>query len=139
MARRRQSSRPRPPPSATTSPLSAAGRVLRRRLFSRPEGGAPSSTVQAALPGPTAAGLVRLAGAGAVALKSVCLAAHLRVLQLAAGRADVLTGLVVNGRPETAGGERVRGLFLNTLPLPLGGGGGGAPRRAAASRPSPPE
>ena len=97
----------------------AAPAGLPRAMVSRPEGGAPSSIVQAAVPAPTAAGLMRLAAAAAVPLKSVCLAAHLRVLQLAAGSTDVVTGLVVNGRPESAGGERVRGLFLNTLPLRL--------------------
>jgi amino acid adenylation domain-containing protein len=97
----------------------AAATELPRCLVSRPEGGAPASIVQASVPGPTAAGLMRLAAAAAVPLKSVCLAAHLRMLQLAASRTDVITGLVVNGRPESAGGERVRGLFLNTLPLRL--------------------
>ena len=40
------------------------------------------------------------------------------------GQRDVLTGLVSNGRPETVDGERVLGLFLNTLPhrQQLGGG-----------------
>ena len=33
------------------------------------------------------------------------------------GRDDVTTGLVVNGRPEVEDGERLLGLFLNTLPL----------------------
>ena len=52
-------------------------------------------------------------------VKSVLLAAHLRVLALIGGRSDVTTGLVTNGRPETAGAERAIGLFLNTLPLRL--------------------
>ena len=52
-------------------------------------------------------------------LKSVLLAAHVRVLALASGQADVLTGLVANSRPEESDGERVLGLFLNTLPLRL--------------------
>ena len=30
-----------------------------------------------------------------------------------------LTGLTVHGRPESADGERIRGLFLNTLPFRL--------------------
>ncbi|HVR99133.1 MAG TPA: amino acid adenylation domain-containing protein [Thermoanaerobaculia bacterium] len=63
--------------------------------------------------------LHRLARAAAVPLKSVLLAAHLRVLALASGRSDVVTGLVANGRPEVPGGDRLRGLFLNTLPLRL--------------------
>jgi amino acid adenylation domain-containing protein/non-ribosomal peptide synthase protein (TIGR01720 family) len=52
-----------------------------------------------------------------VPLKSVLLAAHLRVLHLLSGQGDCITGLVVNGRPEINDGERVLGMFLNTVPL----------------------
>ncbi|MFL6284241.1 MAG: amino acid adenylation domain-containing protein [Pyrinomonadaceae bacterium] len=52
-----------------------------------------------------------------VSIKSVLLAAHLRVMSLLAGQSDVVTGLVVNGRVEAQDGDRVLGLFLNTLPL----------------------
>ncbi|HEY0735635.1 MAG TPA: amino acid adenylation domain-containing protein, partial [Herpetosiphonaceae bacterium] len=62
-------------------------------------------------------GLKRLARTAAVPIKSVLLAAHLRVMLLLSGTSDVLTGLVANGRPETTDGERVLGLFLNTLPF----------------------
>lgn len=65
----------------------------------------------------TAEGLNRLARIAAAPLKSVLLAAHLRVMELLGGHADVLTGLVSNGRLETTDGERVLGLFLNTLPF----------------------
>jgi microcystin synthetase protein McyA len=54
-----------------------------------------------------------------VPIKSVLLAAHLKVLSTWSGRRDVLTGLIANGRPETADSERVLGLFLNTIPLSL--------------------
>ncbi|MGP0066732.1 MAG: amino acid adenylation domain-containing protein [Isosphaeraceae bacterium] len=50
-------------------------------------------------------------------LKSLLLAAHLRVMGLITGSTAPLTGLVVNVRPETEDGERVLGLFLNTLPI----------------------
>ncbi|MBD2207319.1 amino acid adenylation domain-containing protein [Calothrix sp. FACHB-1219] len=50
-------------------------------------------------------------------LKSILLAAHLRVLSFLNGQPDIITGLVSNGRLEEADGERVLGLFLNTLPL----------------------
>lgn len=63
--------------------------------------------------------LQRLAELAGVSLKSVLLAAHLRVLSLLTGQDDVITGLVSHGRPEAAGGERIIGLFLNTLPLRL--------------------
>ncbi|HEX8352122.1 MAG TPA: amino acid adenylation domain-containing protein, partial [Pyrinomonadaceae bacterium] len=62
-------------------------------------------------------GLTRLSQRAGVPLKSVLLAAHLRMLSLLSGNTDVTTGLVANGRPEEQGGERVLGLFLNTTPL----------------------
>ena len=71
------------------------------------------------LAGDLCAALAGHAAALAVPLKSVLLAAHLKVCALAAGQDDVLTGLVSNGRPEVEGGERALGLFLNTVPLRL--------------------
>jgi amino acid adenylation domain-containing protein len=65
------------------------------------------------------ASLKGLAQSAEVPLKSVLLAAHLRVLNLLGGNEDVLTGLVSNGRPEQSDGDRVLGLFLNTLPFRL--------------------
>jgi amino acid adenylation domain-containing protein len=62
-------------------------------------------------------GLQELAQQWGVALKSLLLAAHLRVQSWLARQERVMTGLVTHGRPETADGERVVGLFLNTLPL----------------------
>ena len=61
--------------------------------------------------------LRRFAASASVPIKSVLLAAHLRVLGLVSSLEDVVTGLVVNGRPEDLGAERVLGLFLNTLPF----------------------
>ena len=66
-----------------------------------------------------AEGLNQLARAAGVPLKSVLLAAHLRMLALLSGALEVVTGLVASGRPETDDGEQVLGLFLNTLPLRL--------------------
>jgi amino acid adenylation domain-containing protein len=63
--------------------------------------------------------LRQLAAALGVPLRSVLLAAHFRVLAASTGQADLVSGLVVNGRPEVRDGERVLGLFLNTLPLRL--------------------
>ena len=62
-------------------------------------------------------GLKELARLASVPVKSVLLAAHLRVLSLLVGREEVVTGLVSNGRAEESGGERALGLFLNTLPF----------------------
>jgi amino acid adenylation domain-containing protein len=69
-------------------------------------------------------GLKRLAASLGVPLKSVLLAAHVRVLGLISGDAAPVTGLVANCRPEVEGGDRTLGLFLNTVPLrvPLAGG-----------------
>ncbi|HYW08941.1 MAG TPA: amino acid adenylation domain-containing protein [Longimicrobium sp.] len=61
--------------------------------------------------------LRRLARDEAVPLKSVLLAAHLKVMSYLTGDDDVVTGLSGNGRLETADAERVCGLFLNTLPV----------------------
>ncbi|HEV7667233.1 MAG TPA: amino acid adenylation domain-containing protein [Thermoanaerobaculia bacterium] len=69
------------------------------------------------VPEPVSAGLKRAAIAAAVPLKSLLLAAHAKVLGLIAGQGEVVTGLVANGRLEGVDGDRVRGLFLNTLPL----------------------
>ncbi|HEX5883405.1 MAG TPA: amino acid adenylation domain-containing protein, partial [Pyrinomonadaceae bacterium] len=69
-------------------------------------------------------GLRQLARRAGVPLKSVLLAAHLRVLSVISGERDIVTGLVSNGRPETTDGERVVGLFLNTLPFRLSLDGG---------------
>jgi microcystin synthetase protein McyA len=64
-------------------------------------------------------GLKQLSKATGVPLKSVLLAAHLRVLSFLTNQTDILTGLVSNGRLEDTDGERVLGLFLNTLPFRL--------------------
>lgn len=69
-------------------------------------------------------GLKRLSKEMGVPLKSVLLAAHFRVLSLITNQTDIVTGLVSNGRLEDTDGERVLGLFLNTLPLRLQLSGG---------------
>jgi amino acid adenylation domain-containing protein len=61
--------------------------------------------------------LRELSRASAVPLRSILLAAHVKLVSLLTGRDEVVTGVVSNGRPEVAGGTEVRGLFLNTLPL----------------------
>src|SRR6185295_16609194 len=62
-------------------------------------------------------GLKRLAQSLEVPLKSVLLASHMKVLSVLTGQSDVLTGLLINGRPEKADGEQILGAFLNTVPL----------------------
>jgi amino acid adenylation domain-containing protein len=68
--------------------------------------------------------LKRLSKRLGLPFKSVLLAAHLRVLMLLGGNEDVMTGVVFNGRPEEDDGERVLGLFLNSLPFRMRLGGG---------------
>jgi amino acid adenylation domain-containing protein len=68
--------------------------------------------------------LRKLAREEAVPLKSVFLAAHVKVLSILTASRDVVTGLSCNGRLETEDGERVCGLFLNTLPVRLDVSGG---------------
>jgi amino acid adenylation domain-containing protein/non-ribosomal peptide synthase protein (TIGR01720 family) len=52
-----------------------------------------------------------------VPLKSVLLAAHMKIVGTMSSAADAVSGLVVNARPESRDGERVLGLFLNTVPF----------------------
>jgi hypothetical protein len=68
-------------------------------------------------------GLVRLSRREEVPLKSVMLSAHVRVVGMVSGMADVVTGVVSHGRPEGEDGERVVGLLE-------GAGEGGVERRA---------
>ena len=67
----------------------------------------------------TSTALKRVAAESGLPIRSLLLAAHLRVLSVVANTEDIITGLVTNGRPETEGAERALGLFLNTLPLRL--------------------
>ncbi len=64
-----------------------------------------------------AGALEAVARQAGVPLKSVLLAAHLKLLGVLANQQDILCGLVTNGRLEEHDGERVLGLFLNTMPL----------------------
>ncbi len=69
------------------------------------------------IPAELSAALKQVALRARVPLKSVLLAAHCRVMALLSGGEDVVTGLISNGRPETPDGDRVFGLFLNTVPF----------------------
>lgn len=50
-----------------------------------------------------------------VSLKSIFLSAHLKVLEILTGKHDVVTGMVVHGRPDKEDSNKVFGCFLNTL------------------------
>lgn len=83
-----------------------------------------SGAVMITLPDTISARLKTLTQATQVPLKSVLLAAHLRVLSVISNQPTVSTGVVFNGRPEMMGGDRILGLFLNTLPFPMELNGG---------------
>jgi amino acid adenylation domain-containing protein len=60
--------------------------------------------------------LRQLARKVGVPLKSVLLAAHLRVISFLSNQSDIITGVATHGRPVEEDSERVLGLFLNTMP-----------------------
>jgi amino acid adenylation domain-containing protein len=94
------------------------------RLPDAPGGARRIRPFALALDEETCEGLRRLGQQVGAPLKTVAMAAQMRVLGLLSGQSEVVTGLVTNGRPEGGSGERVLGLFLNTLPLRLELGAG---------------
>ncbi len=72
---------------------------------------------QTIIPAEQVSQLNQVAQRAGVPLKSVLLAAHLKVLSFVCGQNEVVSGLVMNGRPEQSGSERALGLFLNTVPF----------------------
>ncbi|MFD9394251.1 amino acid adenylation domain-containing protein [Streptomyces sp. NPDC060000] len=63
-------------------------------------------------------GLGRLAAEARTSMKSVLLAAHLKVLGMLTAEEAFHTGVVYHGRLEAPGADRVLGMHLNTLPFP---------------------
>ncbi|MEU1901589.1 amino acid adenylation domain-containing protein [Nocardiopsis dassonvillei] len=78
---------------------------------------APVVARRVALPAPLVSGVGALARERGVPLKSVLFGAHVTALRLLSGQNDLTTGLVTHGRPEVEDGDRVCGLFLNTVPV----------------------
>ncbi|MEV6230157.1 amino acid adenylation domain-containing protein [Saccharopolyspora shandongensis] len=64
-------------------------------------------------------GLRALASAAGVSVKSVLLAAHLKVLSQLTAERRFCAGLVTHCRPEAPGADRVFGTHLNTQPFPV--------------------
>ncbi|MEU0092571.1 amino acid adenylation domain-containing protein [Kribbella sp. NPDC006257] len=64
-------------------------------------------------------GLRALAAKADASLKSVMLAAHIKVMSLLSAETSFTTGLVCDARPEAAGADKVHGMYLNTLPFPV--------------------
>jgi amino acid adenylation domain-containing protein len=85
--------------------------------YERPGGGTVVRHIE--LPGELDDALGRFARRHALPLRLVLFTAHCLTLRLLADTDDVTTGLVTHGRPETAGGDRIAGLFLNTMPFRL--------------------
>ena len=82
------------------------------------------SKIDIALPQHLSQEMKALSNQLGVPLRTVLLAVHLRLLSFYSGEEEVVTGLVGNGRPEEEDGERVLGLFLNTVPFRLQISGG---------------
>ncbi|MFC8722275.1 amino acid adenylation domain-containing protein, partial [Kitasatospora sp. NPDC057198] len=61
--------------------------------------------------------IVALAGRLGVPVKTVLLAAHMKVHAVLTGERDVMTGYEHSGRPEAADAEKACGLFLNSVPM----------------------
>jgi hypothetical protein len=78
----------------------------------------PTATVAFQIDPATLAGLRDSAREIGLPLKSLVLGCHAWALAHWTGRDhDVVTGVTVNGRPETTGADSLVGLFLNTVPL----------------------
>jgi len=102
----------------TTTLTGAKASRLARRPFTQPDADACEvMRVEVQVPAEVSDGLKRLAQSIEAPLKSVLMAAHMKVLSLLTAHSDVITGLLINGRPEKADGERILGAFLNTVPL----------------------
>jgi aryl carrier-like protein len=102
----------------TTTLAGAKASRLARRPFTQSDADAREvMRVEVQVSAEVSDGLKRLAQSLEVPLKSVLLASHMKVLSVLTGQSDVLTGLLINGRPEKADGERILGAFLNTVPL----------------------
>jgi amino acid adenylation domain-containing protein len=78
-----------------------------------------TGSFEQAVPARLQSGLAQIAASWRVSMKSVFLTAHCKVIGILSGSRDVVTGVVTHNRPHVPDGERVLGLFLNTLPLRL--------------------
>ncbi|MEU6263075.1 amino acid adenylation domain-containing protein [Saccharopolyspora shandongensis] len=79
----------------------------------------PTRHLRTEVPVPAAIldGLVRLARAAGTPLRTVLLAAHLKVVGMLGGRTDAMTGVATTGRPEHVGGDQIAAWFRNIVPL----------------------
>ncbi|MER7395897.1 amino acid adenylation domain-containing protein [Streptomyces sp. NPDC000151] len=101
------------------------------RLRSLPRNARPQEAPRSAerirltetLPPSVGQGLVSARELTRLPLKNLALAAHLAALGALRNTTVPVTGVVMNGRPETPDGDRLIGLFLNLLPLGIDLGG----------------
>ena len=90
---------------------------LPRWTSSRSRSGSRIKEISVPISTETSEGLRQLAQLAGAPIKSVLMAAHIKALSLVSGQNEILTGFTTHGRPEKIGGEKVRGLFLNTVPF----------------------
>ena len=81
--------------------------------------GTLTHTTPVTIDGDTAAALHALSRQSQVPLKTVLLTAHMAALSVICGAGDVVSALVMHGRPEVEDGDRLIGLFLNAVPFRL--------------------
>ena len=82
-------------------------------------GGSSPLTFDVQMPADATAKLAVLAQSLSVPVKTLLLAAHLKVMSFISRQRGVVTGLIQNGRLEEVGGDTALGLFLNTVPFQL--------------------
>ncbi|MDC9595147.1 condensation domain-containing protein, partial [Xenorhabdus sp. IM139775] len=75
--------------------------------------------IQASLPTALCETLQTLVVTHQLPLKTLLIAAHLKVQAVLTGQKDVATGLIFNARPASQDADKMIGVFLNTLPLAL--------------------
>ena len=100
----------------------AAGRLpaspTARRQAPQP-GEAQVGRLMVPIPDEVSDGLWAASRAASAPLKDLLLAVHLKVLSFLTGSRDVISGVLMNGRPEGTDGDRVIGGFLNAMPFRL--------------------
>ncbi|MFW6012445.1 MAG: amino acid adenylation domain-containing protein, partial [bacterium] len=94
-------------------------RESRSGTVPQPEAGKIVESVNVEISPSLSQGLHELARSWTLPVKTILLAAHFELLGRLFGQRDVVTGFITHGRPEAIDSHRVRGLFLNTLPLRL--------------------
>ncbi|MDO8805003.1 MAG: amino acid adenylation domain-containing protein [Elusimicrobiota bacterium] len=82
------------------------------------------SEVNTVIPQPLVDGLFARAKSLQVSLKTMLLSAHVCAIAHLSGETDISTGLVTSGRLEASDGDKVLGLFLNSVPIRVRSDGG---------------